>query len=135
MSKVDELDKKVETTMLSPHEVDLRRCLKARLIQLLHEEEIKWHQRSKTNQLLYGDSNTKYFHLVANGKHKKTRILQLEDEGQIIRGDDHLKKYITDYYHGLFGQVGEDYLSLDESLNSYIQQVSQEENEFFGKRR
>jgi hypothetical protein len=41
---VDELDKKVESTMLSPHEVDLRRCLKARLIQLLHEEEIKWCQ-------------------------------------------------------------------------------------------
>jgi hypothetical protein len=44
ITKVDELDKKVESTMLSPHEVDLRRCLKARLIQLLHEEEIKWCQ-------------------------------------------------------------------------------------------
>jgi hypothetical protein len=75
MSKVDELDKKAETTMLSPHEVDLRWCLKAQLIQLLHEEEIKWYQRPKTNQLLHGDSSTKYFHLVANDKHRKTRIL------------------------------------------------------------
>jgi hypothetical protein len=57
------------------------------------------------------------------------RILQLKDEGQIIWGNDQLKNHITDYYQGMFGQVGEDHLSLDESL-IYIQQVSQEENEF-----
>jgi hypothetical protein len=116
--------------MLSPLEVDLQHCLKARLIQLLREEEVKWYQRSKTNKLLYGDSNTKYFHLVANGKHRKTRIFQVEDDGQIIWGDDQLKNYITDYYQGLFGHMEDDHLSLDESTISVIQQVSPEENEF-----
>jgi hypothetical protein len=43
-SKIDELDKKAEHTMLLPHEVDLRHCLKVRLFQLLQEEEIKWCQ-------------------------------------------------------------------------------------------
>jgi hypothetical protein len=43
-SKIDALDKKAEHTMLLPHEVDLRHCLKVRLIQLLREEEIKWYQ-------------------------------------------------------------------------------------------
>jgi hypothetical protein len=43
-SKIDELDKKTEHTMLLPHEVDLRHCLKVRLFQLLQEEEIKWCQ-------------------------------------------------------------------------------------------
>jgi hypothetical protein len=57
-SKIDELGKKAESTMLAPHEVDLRHCLKAWLIQLLREEEVKWYQRSKTDKLLYGDSNT-----------------------------------------------------------------------------
>jgi hypothetical protein len=38
ISKVDELDKKAKSTMLAPHEVDLRHCLNARLIQLLREE-------------------------------------------------------------------------------------------------
>jgi uncharacterized protein YnzC (UPF0291/DUF896 family) len=42
--KADELDKKAKSTMLSPHEVDLRHCLKARLIQLLRDEEVKWYQ-------------------------------------------------------------------------------------------
>jgi hypothetical protein len=89
--KIDELDKKAESTMLSPHEVDLQRCLNTRLIQILHEEEIKWYQRAKTNKLLYGGSNTKKFHLVENGKNRKKRIFQLEEDGQIIQGDDQLK--------------------------------------------
>lgn len=67
--------------MLQPHEVDLKHCLKQRLVHLLREEKIKWYQRSKTDQLLKGDSNTRYFRLVANGKHRKTHIFQLEDNG------------------------------------------------------
>jgi hypothetical protein len=72
--KIEQLDRKAETTMLLPHEVDLKHCLNARLLQLLREEEIKWYQRSKSDKLLQGDSNMKFFHLVANGKHRKTRI-------------------------------------------------------------
>jgi hypothetical protein len=81
-SKIDTLDKKAEHTMLLPHEVDLRHCLKVQLIKLLREEEIKWYQRSKSDKLLQGDNNTIFFHLVANGKHRKTRIFQLEDSGK-----------------------------------------------------
>ena len=97
ISKLDMLDKKAETQTLNQWEVDLKQTLKSRLIQLLREEEIKWYQRGKTTKLLYGDMNTKYFHLVANGKHRKMRIFQLEDGGKIIKGDEQLKKYITDY--------------------------------------
>jgi hypothetical protein len=41
---------------------------------MLREEEIKWYQRAKTKGLLEGDSNTKYFNLVANGKHSCRRF-------------------------------------------------------------
>jgi len=34
---------------------------------------------------------------------RKTRIFQLEDGDKIIKGDEELKKYITNYYRGLFG--------------------------------
>jgi hypothetical protein len=37
--------------MLSPQELDVKHCLKIRLMQLLREEEIKWYQRSKANNL------------------------------------------------------------------------------------
>jgi hypothetical protein len=32
--------------------------------------------------------NTKYFYFLANGKHRKTRIFQLQDEDKIIEGDE-----------------------------------------------
>jgi hypothetical protein len=114
-SKIDELDKKAEHAMLLPHEVDLRHCLKVRLIQLLLEEEVKWYQQSKLDKLLQGDNNMKYFHLVANGKHRKTHIFQLEDSGQIIQGQNHLESYITEFYKGLFSLSKGEHFSLDES--------------------
>jgi hypothetical protein len=82
---------------LSCGELDLKHCLKERLAQLLREEELKWYQRTKTTKLLCGDCNTKYFHLVANGKQRKTRIFQLEQEW-IVVGEEKLKSYITNYY-------------------------------------
>jgi hypothetical protein len=71
------LDKKADGSILSPQEVDFKQCLQNRLCQLLREEEIKWYQRSKARNLLEGDSNTKYFQLLTNGRHGKTRIFQL----------------------------------------------------------
>jgi len=79
ISMLDQLDKKSENERLEGWEIDLKQTLKTRLVQLLREEEIKWYQRGKTTKILQGDMNTKYFHLIANGKHRKTRIFQLED--------------------------------------------------------
>jgi hypothetical protein len=99
-----------------------------RLGHLLREEELKWYQRSKAKLLLEGDSNTKYFHLLANGRHRKTWIFQLEDGGRKICGDEELKKYITSYYKGLFAPPNETIVRLDESRREDISQVSDEEN-------
>ena len=82
------------------------------------------YQRGKTLKLLFGDMNTKYFHLVANGKHRKTRIFQLVDGDKIIQGDEELKKHITYYYRGLFGPSDPSFLSLDESRRDDIPQVT-----------
>ncbi len=76
-----------------------------------------------------GDSNTKYFHLVANGKHRKTRIFQLQDGDQIINGDANLKAHITTYYKGLFGPPEDSSLQFDENRIVDVPQVSQLENE------
>jgi hypothetical protein len=127
--RLDQLDKKAETTVLQQHEVDLKHCLKERLGVLLRQEEIKWHQRSKTNHLLKGDSNTKYFQLVANGKRRKTRIFQLEDGSRIIKGDEQLKEYITHYYKGLFGPNECEDATMNEDRRDDITQISAEDNE------
>jgi hypothetical protein len=43
-------------------------------------------------------------YLVANGKHTKTRIFCLEQEEGTIEGEENFKKFITNYYKGLFGE-------------------------------
>jgi hypothetical protein len=35
------------------------------------EEEIYWAQRAKARMILQGDDNTKFFHLLANGRYRK----------------------------------------------------------------
>jgi hypothetical protein len=65
------LDKKAESIPLQPDEINVKQWLNNRLAHLLREEEIKWYQRAKVKELLEGDSNTKYFQLVANGKYRK----------------------------------------------------------------
>ncbi|KAL5658679.1 hypothetical protein ACJX0J_031842, partial [Zea mays] len=43
-----------------------------------------------------GDDNTKYFHLVANGKHRRQQIYSLEDDvGSCISDEEELKQHIT----------------------------------------
>ena len=75
------------------------------------------------------DMNTKYFQLIANGKHRKMTIFQLEDGGKIIKGDEQLKQYIMDYYHGLFGPCDFSPLAMDESRREDIPQVTDDEKE------
>jgi hypothetical protein len=72
--------------------------------------------------------NTKYFHLLANGRHRKTRIFQLQDGDSIISGDDDLKKHIITYYKGLFGRPEESSITLDAGRTEDIPQVSKEGN-------
>ena len=129
LDKLDSLDKKAETCILSPQKVDLKQYLKTRLAEMLREEEIKWYQRAKVKELLEGDSNTKYFQLIANGKHRKTRIYKLQDGNHTVSGDDELKKYITTYYKGLFGPSDNNNFNLDETRIDDIPQVMNIENE------
>jgi mannosylglycoprotein endo-beta-mannosidase len=129
LNKLDELDKKAESAMLNEMDLNLKHVLNERLAELLREEELKWYQRAKVKHLLEGDANTKYYHLLANGRHRKTRIFQLEDGNDIISGDAQLKKHITNYYKTLFGPSENSTITLDGLQTEDIPQVSALENE------
>jgi hypothetical protein len=129
ISKLDEIDKRAESVPLSTSELDLRNFLQSRLAQLLREEEIKWYQRAKVKELLEGDSNTKYFHMVANGKHRKNRIFQMHNGDRMLYEDRELKSHITRFYKDLFGPPESLSFTLDEDLRDDIIQVTQAKNE------
>jgi hypothetical protein len=70
-SIIDGLEALAEVGPLSTHEIELKNAFSAKIACLLYEEELKWYQRSKSQFILEGDSNTRYFHSVANGRHRK----------------------------------------------------------------
>jgi hypothetical protein len=104
-----------------------------RLNKLRRDEEQKWAQRAKVKHVQEGGSNTKYFHLIANGKHRKKRIFQLEQEEGTIVGNENLKVYITEFYKKLFGEPKRNSFSMMEDFMSDIPQLTLEKNNLLTK--
>ena len=125
---IDSLDIKAETLPLSDNERNILKLANDSLNKLRRDEETKWAQRAKVKYIQEGGNNTKYFHLIANGKHRKKKIFQLEQEEGTIVGDDNLKVYITNYYKKLFGAPDPSNVSLMEDRKDDIPQLSREEN-------
>lgn len=122
------LDIKAESSPLYMADYAAKREADEFLAKLMREEELKWPQRAKVKFVWEGDNNTKFFHLIANGKHRKKRFYQLEqDEGTIV-GQDLLKAYITNYYKRLFGHLAYNFVTMDEEVADDIPQLSPEEN-------
>jgi hypothetical protein len=96
-STIDSLEALAEVRPLSAQEIELKSQSNAQIASLLREEELKWYQRSKAQFILEGDSNTRYFHGVANGRHRKKRIHSLVQDDGRIEGHENLKAYITNY--------------------------------------
>jgi hypothetical protein len=72
-----------------------------KLTALRRNEETKCTQRAEVKHI-QGGNNTQYFHFVANGKHRKKRVFQLEQEERTIVGEDNFKLCITEYYKKMF---------------------------------
>jgi hypothetical protein len=127
-SIIDDLEALAEIRPISSQEIELKIQSNAQIASLLREEELKWYQRSKAQFILEGDSNMRYFHGIANGRHRKKRIHSLVQDEGLIEGHEQLKSYITNYYKGLFGPSEESSFTLDETQTENIPQVSEEEN-------
>ena len=129
LSLIQTLDLKAESTILQPAELQVKTEAEKRLKGLLREEELKWALRAKVRKVVQGDANTQFFHLIANGKHRKKRIFKLEQDEGTILGQDNLKLYITEYYKQLFGPPEDSCVSLDESRIEDVPQLTANDND------
>jgi hypothetical protein len=68
---IDDIKAFVEVRPLTAQEIELKNQSNADIAKLLREGELKWYQRSKAQFILEGDSNTRYFHSIANARHRK----------------------------------------------------------------
>ena len=70
-SIIDELELKAEFGPLSEADRLFKKGADEALSSLKRIEEAKWAQRAKVRHVQQCGNNTKYFHLIANGKHRK----------------------------------------------------------------
>jgi NCAIR mutase (PurE)-related protein len=71
---IDYLDLKAETNLLTTVEREELKKANDSLNKLRWEEESKWAIRAKVKHIQEGVNNTRYFHLIANGKHRKKKM-------------------------------------------------------------
>jgi hypothetical protein len=72
---INSLDIRAEMFPLSESGRILKKEADERLAGLKRDEEAKWAQCAKVKYIQEGGDNTKYFHLIANGKHRKKKSL------------------------------------------------------------
>jgi hypothetical protein len=68
---IHELDIKAENCPLNVVHRAAKKEVDECIAKLRRAEETKWAQRAKIKHVQEGGNNTKYFHLIANGKHRK----------------------------------------------------------------
>jgi hypothetical protein len=120
--------KKAEITSLNEDERHTLRSTNDVVAKLRRDEESKWAQRAKVKHIQAGRDNTKYFHLIANGKHRRKKIFQLEQEKGTIIGQDNLKMYISEYYKNLFWPPPPRTCVMNDSITHDVKKISNEEN-------
>lgn len=125
---IADLDVAAEARDLTDTEQHLLAQSRDQLAKLLREEEIRFYQHAKAKDILLGDCNTRYFHMIANGRNRKKRIFSLDHDQQKIEEQENLTKYITSFYKELFGPPPVNDFSLVESWTDDIPHVSPKEN-------
>jgi hypothetical protein len=98
-----ELDVAQETRQLSAEEFELRRELKANTLGLASLARTIARQKSWIRYLRDGDANTKFFHLQACHRKRKSYIPMLLHEGCTFTSEEAKSKAVFDYYNSLLG--------------------------------
>jgi hypothetical protein len=65
-------------------------------------EEIKIRQRSRDKQILEGDINTAYFHVVENYRNRKKKIDCIKGPNGMVFENSDILKVAANYYKDLF---------------------------------
>jgi hypothetical protein len=80
--------------------------------------------------LLEGDTNTGYYHNVANGRRRKCKIEFLDTEQGMITEQEDLVQHIYDFYKKLFGGEGRDRARLVADIWEEKGKLTQEKREW-----
>ena len=86
---IERIERLEQEGNLSQDLIALRNLRRKELEEVLLKEEEHWRQGSRIKWIKEGDSNSKFFHRVENGRWKKKFINLLESkEGETLSGSD-----------------------------------------------
>ena len=84
----------------------LRNLRKKELGDVLLKEEVHWRQSSRIKWIKEWDSNSKFFHRVANGRRKKKFIKSwVTKDGENLSGSDDISEEILKYFRRLYTKL------------------------------
>ena len=103
-SKLNVLDLKEDHHSLSKVEKLEKTSLRTELEKAALLEEISWRQRSRVLYLKEGDSNTRFFHRMANSNRRNNCIENLMIDGALSSNQDRIAAHIEHFYMNLYSE-------------------------------
>ena len=76
--------------------------------KILIQEEMYWKQVSRCEWIKFGDKNSKYFHIIANNRRRRNKVLSLKnEEGEWIEDQTALEDMGVNYFKSIFSTGSE----------------------------
>jgi hypothetical protein len=99
---IQEMDVVAENRGLMEDEKVKMADMSRELENTLLYEEIHWRQKSRALWLKEGDSNTRFFHKVANSHRRNNRVETLCIDGVMSHDPNEVKEHIVQFYRNLY---------------------------------
>nr|XP_023928304.1 uncharacterized protein LOC112039655 [Quercus suber] len=115
-SKLNALDVKEDFQPLTEEEKLEKASFRANLEKAALLEETSWRQKSRMLFLKEGDSNTRFFHRMANSNRRNNHIENLMIDGALSSNQDRISDHIVHFYMNLYSEQQEK-LPLQEVLD------------------
>ncbi|XP_039125244.1 uncharacterized protein LOC120261424 [Dioscorea cayenensis subsp. rotundata] len=102
--ELDKLDSEAENRILSHSESKREEDLRIEMSMISKQEELYWKQRSRLQWLKEGDDNTRFFHMVANGRKNRNFIPSINLNGTTTTDSKEIGKVFACQFQHQFGQ-------------------------------
>lgn len=107
--------------------------IKKELEEIWHKEEVSLWQRSRGRKIKDGDKNNAYFHALANHRHRKNHLVELNGENGPVHTTNEMLGIATSFYKDLFGYESKHNISLGPTFREEDELITQDENDMLQK--
>lgn len=106
----------IQNTITSLEDVRKKKLIREDLEVLLYREEIMWTQKARSNWILYGDRNIKYFQIMIRQRRARYQILHIKyEEGILIDEPNEIENTLVNHFMESYEDSG--IHSVDSILN------------------